>query len=81
MGGSSSGGQNPDLSAGAGRGSKFLPQIVNYEDLSKKSMQKRINSSKNIGRNIESSSGHMSVEDLKLPPINKRNYMIFGTMQ
>ena len=39
---------------------------MNYEEISRKSLRAKVNSTKNINVNkVESASGHLSVEELK----------------
>lgn len=57
--GSSSGGAGVDEnSAGGEKKHLFLPNIVNYEDLSRKSMKKNLNSAKNLNIQQQEDSAH-----------------------
>ena len=85
VGGSSSGGVIVgDVSGSAKLEQRFRPQIVTYEDQSRKSMKSRVHSTRNLGERSDNMSIHQTlnqiVDDNKLPPIHQnRNYMIFGS--
>lgn len=63
-----------DVSGSAKLEQRFHPQIVTYEDQSRKSMKSRVHSTRNFGQRSDNISIHQSlnqiVDDNKLPPIH-----------
>ena len=63
-----------DISGSGKFNAKFQPQIVNYEDLSRKSMKSKVHSTRNLGLKVDNLSIHQSmnqvIDDNKLPPIH-----------
>lgn len=63
-----------DVSGSAKLEQRYRPQVVNYEDQSRKSVKSKVHSTRNLGHRVDSISIHQSlnnaIDDNKLPPIH-----------